>query len=149
MSGLVEKVFIAGLALAIPMAYVQAGTLQSLKVKKQQAEWTEALKESVSDVNEKCGTKIEISIDAASFEGKVEGSYSVPGYCEAPFTALRDICDTKEGIEAAKKLRKFECRYGGKDKRSLSVKDGTLTWTVDWESANDSYYAKDELEKQL
>ena len=131
---------------------VRAEESVSLKEKKYRADQMGYMKEPVDSTNEKCGTKVTLDIAFAGFT-KAEpdhGTHSVYGNCEAPLDAMRMLCDDAVGKEAVQKnIKKIACSYGGPGKRSVTLKDGTLTWVVDWDGSNNSDFVKAYLENNM
>jgi hypothetical protein len=137
------------LALAVP-GFVGAEEKVSIKEKENRAKTTTELSESLASMNEKCGTKAEISVNWASLKGVDQGGNSLSSYCEQPIKAATTLCETDGGKEGVQKgVKKIVCAYGGPGKRSITAKDGTINWKFDYEAGNNEDYAKEYLENNL
>jgi hypothetical protein len=126
---------------------------QSLEEKKYRKEQEGYLKEKSSDpMNEKCGTKIDVSIDWSKFKLDEIKSKNVStyGYCETAANVIWHLCDDADAKpEVVKKVKKIVCKYGGPGKRGMTLKGGTLEWIIDWDAANADDYVKEFLMKNL
>jgi hypothetical protein len=73
--------------------------------------------------------------------------YSAHGYCGAVFSAIRGLCAEPVARAAVtSKVNRVVCRFGGPGQRALSRSaDNVLTFTIDWDAANDEDFAKDWL----
>ena len=132
-----KVVFAAWLALAISFSVAPAVAEESLGEKKIWKEQEKYLAGEGTDMKDKCGKDIPASFDKPSYKDQLEGNYSVYGYCAELYSALRSICGDADGKGAVqKKINKLECAFGGKDKRALSLKDGTLKMIIDWDASN-------------
>ncbi len=128
---------------AVLMAMAIAGSMspvaaqESLGEKKIWREQEQYLAGEGTDMKTVCGKDLPASFDKPSYKGQLEGSHSVYGYCGELYSALRTICADPDGKAAVQeKIKKLECAFGGKDKRALSLKDGTLKMIIDWEASN-------------
>jgi hypothetical protein len=123
---------------------------ESLAEKKKHKEQVEYLQKELDYTNEKCGTKITASFDWSKSKLEDMDKYSAYGYCESALDALESICEDSDGKEAVQKdVKKVVCKFGAKDKRAISLKGGTLEWTMDWEASNNADYIKEYLMKTL
>lgn len=124
-------------AIAIGGIAITAAAQESLGEKKIWREQEQYLAGEGTDMKTVCGKDIPASFDKPSYKGQLEGSYSVYGYCGELFSALRTICADADGKAAVQeKISKLECAFGGKDKRALSLKGGTLKMIIDWDASN-------------
>ena len=48
-----------------------------------------------------------------------------------------------------KNVKKVVCRFGGKGKRRIEVKNKQIHWFLDWESSNNRDYVRQEMLKKL
>jgi hypothetical protein len=104
-----------------------------------------ALKETATELKDKCGVTPKATIDWKSFP-KDYGNYSVSGYCGSGLDAIRRHCDGKaKKALIKKKLKSYTCKFGGKGKRGLTVKKGVVTFTLDFEAGNNDAFARKEL----
>jgi hypothetical protein len=129
--------FAVWLVMAIGSSVAPALAQESLGEKKIWREQEQYLAGEGTDMKDRCGKDIPASFDKPSYKGQLEGGYSVYGYCSELYSALRTICADPDGKAAVnEKIKKLECAFGGKDKRALSLKDGTLKMIIDWEASN-------------
>jgi hypothetical protein len=120
---------------------------ESLAEKKKHKEQLEYFQKEVDYTNEKCGIKLNASIDWTGSKLEDFDTYSAYGYCEAGLDALEAICADDDGKTAVRdKVKTYICKFG---KREVGFKDGTLTFTAEWEAANNSDYVKDYLMNAL
>jgi hypothetical protein len=143
----VVSAFAFTLALGVGRAYGQS--LAEKKYRKdQEAHFQE---ENIKPMQDQCG-RIEVSIDWSKFkleeiEAKGVSTYC---YCSSAPDELRRLCaDADSKAEVVKKVKKVVCKYGGPGKRSISLKKGTLEWTIDWDAANNDDYIHQYLMKNL
>jgi hypothetical protein len=138
------------LALTAVFLYGSLASAQSLEEKKYRREQQESLKkENIDPMNEKCGTTIEVTIDWAKFNKKEQedGNFSTYSYCSSAPGQVASLCDDADGKpEVQKKIKKIVCTFG---KRAITLKGGTLTYTVEWAASNADDYVKTFLMKNL
>ncbi|MCK6550069.1 hypothetical protein L6R52_29815 [Myxococcota bacterium] len=156
MSGLVKKLILStalvlGASATTPITVnVARAEEESEKVRKARSE--NELEKEAESTDAKCGTKLAVSIDWASFDADAAWQgRSVSGYCEAPLGALRSFCEGKNArAHIEKKVKKLVCR-AAKDKSGWKVKvDGdTVEWHVSPDSVNNDAYAKNQLLRTL
>lgn len=138
------------LGLGLLPALASAQSLEEKKYRKEQEAYLKS--ESTDSMNEKCGTKIEVTIDWSKFKLDEIKSKNVStyGYCQPSVNTVRSLCDDADAKpEVVKKVKKIVCKYGGPGKRALTLKGGTLEWTIDWDAANNDDYVKEFLMKNL
>jgi hypothetical protein len=123
----------------------------SIKEKQARTAAEAELKTEVDRANTACGTTLTETINWASFKGTDPAKYSISGYCGNVMAGVRKVCEgSPEGKEAVKKnLKKVDCALGGEGKRSAAVKDGTLSFKVDWNAGSDDDFVKAYLENNL
>jgi hypothetical protein len=138
----------AALCLAVSVK-VLAEEGETLAEKTQHKQWEDQVKGKMSFVSSKCGTDIPWTIEWKSFKAADLTKVSVGQYCADPLDALNgQTCMSKDGKAAVQKaIHKYVCVYG--PKRSLSIKGGTLTYTTDLKSNNNTMWCRDEIAKQI
>ena len=131
------------------MLIVTAGSAGEMKWKGYRRDAEEELKEKLEQGNSRCGTKVKGRIEWADFKDEAIFNRSVSGYCGA-FDAM-DIMCWKEDAKAAiaEQVKEVVCRYGGKGKKSVSLKKGILTVFIDFEGSNTALFVQQYLEKVL
>lgn len=109
------------------------------------------LSEMAKETDTACGGKITTTVDWASFKGVDRGNNSLSGRCGAPLEALSGLCAASASAKeaASKEVKKLVCHYGGKDKPAITVKNGTIDWTMTWEMTDLPGAAKEYLENNL
>jgi hypothetical protein len=147
---LTKFVSVVGFTVAFNCALVPAFAQESLGEKKIWREQEGYLAQEAESVATACEKPIPGSFDKPSFKGQLEGSYSIYGFCAEAYSALRTICADPDGKIAVKeKINKLECTFGGAGKRALSLKEGTLQMTIDWEASNYGEFLNDWFLKNL
>lgn len=79
------------------------------------------------------------SFDKPSFS-KADGAdwsgHSPNGYCSAIFDELATICRNSESGKkrVVEKVKGVVCKFGGKGKQSVELKNGIITYTIDWDA---------------
>jgi hypothetical protein len=143
----------AGLTVLWAGAALAEFSLAEKKIIKKQ---DESYKSESDSLNKACASTIKAAIDWESFKSELTASAdgklrkSFYGYCAAPLSALRSLCgdaDAKQTVQ--KKVKQVTCKFGGKDKRKIDLKGGTVTYWVDWDSGNDADFCKAFLGKKL
>jgi hypothetical protein len=111
------------------------------------------LEKELADVNTKCGTKLTVAIDWATFEKDQPGweRKSISSYCSSPINALSRFCEgpnAKAYIQ--KNLETMTC-HAAKDNASwtLTVEKGHLHWRVSPDSANNDDFARAQMLKNF
>ena len=132
---------LAGITLA------KTASAENLAEKRKHKEQMEYLQKEIDYTNEKCGVKITGSIDWTGSVLEDFDKYSGYGYCEEALSALESVCEDQDGKDAVKeKVKTFVCKFG---KREVTLKEGTLTWSAEWESSNNADFVKEYLMKAL
>jgi hypothetical protein len=127
----------AGFVFALNCVALPALAQESLGEKKKWREQEELLAKEAEQVTTVCEKEIPGSFVKPSFKDQLETNNSIYGFCAEAFSGLRTICADPDGKAVVKeKINKFECAFGGPGNRAMSLKDGTLQMTIDWEAAN-------------
>ena len=117
------------------------------KAEERQAET--ALNSTVELLNKTCGAQTAARIDWKSLSDEQIKQYSIASHCEAPFEALRHLCDAS--AEAKKvvqtRVKEVTCRFG--DALKLEPAADRLTWTVSPEQGNQTDFAQKFLTDNL
>jgi hypothetical protein len=134
-----------------PLLLAAGPAEESEKVRKARLE--NELEKELDGVNEKCGTKLTVSIDWASFDADPKGweGRSVSGYCEAPLSALARFCEGERSRAYIQKNVETITCHAAKDKagwKAVAVK-GNLHWHVPPDSVNNDAYARAQLLQNL
>jgi hypothetical protein len=147
---LTNVVAAVGFALVLNCTAMPAIAQESLGEKKKWREQEELLAKEAEQVTTACEKAVPGSFVKASFKDQLETNNSIYGYCAEAYSALRTICADPDGKAAVKeKINTFECAFGGAGNRALSLKDGTLQMTIDWDAANYGDFINEWLLKNL
>lgn len=142
---MIPIITVASLAFGSIVA-ITAASAQTLGQKKIQKDQEERIVTEVETTNAACGSSVEFSFDWDTFRDEdYTSNYSLHGYCSPPFNAMRMICSDDLGKDAVQsKIKKVVCRRG--DERTVQLgEDGTLIYTVSFNSSNDDYHVRDYL----
>ena len=113
---------------------------ESLAEKKVQKEQLESFQQYITEVETKCGVKVDAKIDFGSFKGAER--ISISGYCGYGLEQVATVCGDEEGKKAvAAKLKSFHCNYNAK-KREVAMTGGTLKYTPDANGTQDDFVKK-------
>jgi len=136
------------LAATAAMAVAASAGAQSLKARQFQAKEDEYLARSIEDTSKRCESQISAKIDWAAIKQDEPGSSSPSGYCGEALNAIGSLCGQAMAKEAVQKgVKTLVCTMGGP--RAISLKDGTLTYTMEYDSANNEDYIKAFLKEHL
>jgi len=139
----------AGLMSALAIVPASA---QSLGERQAQAEAQERYAEVLAATNTACGTEISGGFNWAGFrEEDYTPQLSLHGWCSAPLDAMRNLC-TEGQTEIARAaiadgISEVICARG--DERGIALENGVLTYTVNFQSANDFFDMRDWLRDNL
>jgi hypothetical protein len=128
------------------------GTLKTLAMfnrKEETARHEKQLAETVDGFTKRCGYKLPVKIDWASFSDDDIKELSIAGYCGEPVDAMARLCEespeAKRTIAAA--IKSFACTMG--PAMQLDVAGTTLSWTTSRSARNMGEFARKTLEKKL
>jgi hypothetical protein len=145
-----KNIVAVGFVLVLNGTVMPAFAQESLGEKKMWREQEEYLAKEAEQVTTACEKAVPGSFVKPSFKGQMETNNSIYGFCAEAYSALRNVCADPDGKAAVKeKISKFECSFGGTGKRALSLKDGTLQMSIDWEAANYGDFINEWLLKNL
>lgn len=128
---------------------------------KELAKWNRATREKNNEgyyakereVTEKrCDMKFTTQIDWKSVTDDHLKTISISGYCEAPLTAMRMLCERSQDNKKAAvkaKVKRVLCTLGESGMKLTLGSDGTLTWKTAKDASNADEFAKSNLENQL
>jgi hypothetical protein len=113
-----------------------------------QPEQEAALARDVKRTTEKCGSGFTVKFDWTGLPAGALKEFSASGYCDAALEGIRRVCVDALGKDAVKqKIKSMTCGFG--DERSISLKDGSLTFTINFKSANDADFVYAYLQNNL
>jgi len=136
------------LAAVAAIAVSTSAGAQSLKARQFQAKEDEYLARSVADTSKRCDAQIAAKIDWSTIKQDEPGSASPSGFCGEALNAIGSLCGESMAKEAVQKgVKTLVCTMGGA--RAAVLKDGALTYTMDYDAANNEDFIKDFLKGHL
>lgn len=127
---------------------------QSLRERQAMAAAEEALSADMASLNAACGTEMTARIDWSGFTSEdFASNNSISGWCSHAISGMRSLCtstiDGGLGRQAVQeRISALTCARDAQRAMSLS-EDGTLTYTVNFESSNNSVWTADWLRDNL
>jgi hypothetical protein len=113
-----------------------------------QPEQEAALAKNVERTNEKCGSDFTVKFDWTGLPAGALKEFSAAGYCDAALEGIRRVCEDALGKDPVKrKIKSMICGFGGE--RSISLKDGSLAYTINFNSTNDADFVYAYLQNNL
>jgi len=110
---------------------------QSLKEKQIQARQEAELAKDVEYTNKTCGSEITVRFDWSAVPPGALDKFSAEGYCDAALEGIRRVCTDAPGKDAVKqRLKNITCGFG--HERAISLKEGLLAYTINFDSVNDA-----------
>ena len=121
---------------------------EAIKEKRIQPEQEAALAKNVERTNKKCGSGFTAKFDWSGLPSGALKEFSAAGYCGAALDGIERVCDDALGKDAVKqKIKSMTCRFGGE--RAISLKDGSLGYTINFNSSNDADFVNAYLQSNL
>jgi hypothetical protein len=118
------------------------------KEKQIQPEQEAELAKNVERTNKECGSGFTVKFDWTGIPAGALKEFSAAGYCDAALEGIRRVCEDALGKDAVKqKIKSMTCGFGGE--RSISLKDGSLGYTINFNSSNDADFAYAYLQNNL
>src|SRR5262245_61205513 len=115
----------------------EVATAAAAKAKQLEPEQEAALASNVEDTSKKCGSDLTVKFDWTGVRPGALKEFSDSGYCDAALQGIRRVCDDAPGKDAVKqKIKSMTCGFGVE--RSISLKDGSLAYTINFKSTNDA-----------
>src|SRR4029077_4895041 len=107
------------------------------------------LGETIDTFAKRCGYKLPVKIDWASFPDDDLEELSTAGYCGEPIDAMARMCE--DSAEARRTftaaIKTFTCKIG--PEMQLDIAGTTLHWTTSRSARNMGDFARKALEKKL
>jgi len=136
------------------LAVLAAATLttsagaQSLKARQFQASQDEYLAHSVEDMTKRCEAPITAKIDWSTIAQDELGDHSPSGFCGSALDSIGSLCGDKLAKEAIQKgVKTVICKMGGP--RAMTLQAGTLTYTINYDAANNDDFITAFLKEHL
>jgi hypothetical protein len=126
----------------------EAAAAAATREKQIQPEQEAVLAKDVADANKKCGSGFTVKLDWTGVPADAFKEFSAAGYCDAALEGIRRVCEDALGKDAVKlKIKSMTCGFGGE--RSISLKDGSLAYTINFNSTNDADFVYAYLQNNL
>ena len=107
-----------------------------------------ALAKIVERTNKKCGSGFSAKFDWTGIPAGALNEFSAAGYCEAALEGIQRVCEETLGKDAVKqKIKSMTCGFGSE--RAISLTDGSLAYTINFNSANDADFVYAYLQNSL
>ena len=98
--------------------------------------------------SEVCGTAITAKFDWKNVPAKDLSKFSPSGYCNAALEGIEQVCGEQIGKDAVKaQIKSVICSFA--DSRQIALKDGLLTYKINFSSSNDMSFVYESLENRL
>jgi hypothetical protein len=126
-----------------------AAQAQSTKTPEQRrAHEAARLSEHVIPTNRECGTSMTAAFDWTGVNEEELLTQSANGWCESALEGIRRVCGDDAGKDAVKEqIKSLTCGFG--PERRISLKDGTVNFTISFKSTNDTDFVFESLENAL
>jgi hypothetical protein len=110
---------------------------QSLKQRQIQARQEAELAKDVQHTNKTCDSGFTVRFDWSAVPAGALEKFSAEGYCDAALEGIRRVCTDGLGKDAVKqRIKNMTCGFGSE--RAISLKEGSLDYTINFESVNDA-----------
>jgi hypothetical protein len=107
-----------------------------------------ALAKNAEHTNTKCGSGFTVKFDWTKISPGALNEFSAAGYCDAALEGIRRVCEEALGKDAVKqKIKSMTCGFGGE--RAISLRDGSLDYTISFNSSNDADFVYAYLQNSL
>jgi hypothetical protein len=107
-----------------------------------------ALAKDVERTNKQCGSGFTVRFNWTGIPPGALNEFSAAGYCDAALDAIRRICEESLGKDAVKqKIKSMTCGFGGE--RAISLRNGSLEYTINFNSSNDADFVYAYLQNSL
>jgi len=122
-----------------------------LKDKKRFEAATVEVESVKKDAEQVCGTTFDFSFDKESFTPSDLDDKGMNGYCGDVFAGIKDLCEIDADYkEAVKSIKTVSCSFDKNLKKpKLTMKDGTVIFSFNWDTANHRRVAKEIIENSL
>jgi hypothetical protein len=110
---------------------------QSLKQKQIQARQEAELTKDVQYTNKTCGSKFAVKFNWSAVPASALEKFSAEGYCNTALEGIRRVCTDALGKDAVKQhIKSMTCGFGRE--RAIALKEGSLDYTINFDSVNDA-----------
>ena len=137
--------FAVGVALLPASAQAQS---PSPKMQQLMASEAAKLAKDAENTSKECGGPIAATFDWSGLQEDALGNQSAHMWCDSALEGIRHVCGDAPGKEAVKaKIKSVTCGFG--PARAISLKDGTVGYTISFKPANDADFVFEFLENAL
>jgi hypothetical protein len=139
---------VSGAAAAL-VALVVAAQAQSPNIQQRMASEAADLIEDVKLTNKTCQSSLTATFDWSAAPAADElTQYSPESYCNAALEGIQRVCSDELGKKAIRKqVKKVTCGFASA--RQIELKNGTLDYKINFNSANDADFVFEYLQNQL
>jgi hypothetical protein len=123
---------LGAVATFLPCASAHAQLIKQIQ-ERQEAE----LAKDVEYTNKTCGSGLTVQLDWSAAPVNELEKFSAEGYCDAALEGVRRICTDAPGKDAVKQGIKHITGGFGRE-RSISLRDGSLDYRINFDSVNDA-----------
>ena len=110
---------------------------QSLKEKQIRARQEAELAKDIEFTNKTCASEFSVKFDWSAVPADALEKFSAEGYCDAALEGIRRVCTDAPGKDAVKQnIKTMTCGFGRE--RAISLKEGSLDYTINFASVNDA-----------
>ena len=121
---------------------------QSVKLRQRMVSEAAELIKHADRTNQECGSSVTVTFDWTGVPEEDLPKYSVSGYCDGALGGLRRVCEKPLGKDAVKeKIKSVTCGFGAA--REISLKDGALSYKINFSSSNDGDFVYEYLGNAL
>ena len=118
------------------------------KEKQIQPQQEATLAKNAEQTNKKCESGFTVKFDWTGLPAGALKEFSAAGYCDAALEGIRRVCEEALGKDTVKqKIKSMTCGFGGE--RSITLKDGSLAYTINFNSTNDADFVYAYLQNNL
>ena len=146
---MIKRMVITPLALCAMFLAVQPAQAETLAEKERHATEEKAMASSLENVKKQCQADISLAWDWSGFTKEELEDRGAATFCAAPFTALADICSSSaDGLKAVQSsVKKVTCKRA--TPRRIELKDGELTFGIDYNAPNNEDAVRDYLNNAI
>jgi hypothetical protein len=121
---------------------------QSPKLRQRMASEETQLVKDAGHTNQVCGTAMKVTFDWAAVPESDLSKYSPQGYCNAALEGIQQVCGDPSGKDAVReKIKRVTCGFGAS--REIALKNGVLSYKINFRSSNDTAFVYEYLENEL
>ena len=131
------------IVLGLETADAQSTTLQNIKQRNEAA-----LIKDIEYTNKVCESNLTVKFNWTAVQEAALKHYSAEGYCGAALEGIRRVCVDKAGKDAVRQqIKSVTCGFG--PERAISLKNGSVDYKINFNSANDGDFVSEYLQNQL